>query len=428
MAVRKNGIAVPTGRIRWAGADPFEAFEIRVESQGRAHRFLVPKACGNLSLITMRDIGPPPLTSTPPSLNIQSPNQCTGANVTVDVNIPGGMPEGGSLEVTMTGPSGQRQTINAEQAGGGYRWQGKLDDAGAYTFNATVRRGSESTGTATERLNLQPCEPTCNLNLTPPPLDPTPKRGKASVGIDMCASAARAGSLTSKTVKIFHTPLDGPEQLIDTMSLDEACSASHLMMEYGGYRFEAEVVDDRGMRSTCQADYTLLKPEGLYGPFFTIFAGNERRWRPGIEDPAPTSAIASTNNSLFAAGDDHFENDVSAPLLGGTFGYMWPIADGAAGVFAQGGGAVNLRDGENSTLFGDVGIDKMFESGFIGGGVGIWDINHSDTRDGTIFIHGGWNLNEKMQFYVEGRLFMDMLDMIDNNFMYMGGIRYFFKN
>ena len=70
----------------------------------------------------------------------------------------------------------------------------------------------------------------------------------------------------------------------------------------------------------------------------------------------------------------------------------------------------------------------LFESGFFGGGVGIWDINHSDTRDGTIFIHGGWNLNPKLQFYLEGRLFMDMLDMIDNNYIYMGGIRYFFKN
>ena len=39
-----------------------------------------------------------------------------------------------------------------------------------------------------------------------------------------------------------------------------------------------------------------------------------------------------------------------------------------------------------------------------------------------------WNLNPKLQFYLEGRLFMDMLDTIDNNYIYMGGIRYFFKN
>lgn len=408
MAVRKRGVVQATGRIRWAGRDPFEAFEIRFESRGREHRFLIPKACGNLSLIQMRDAGPPPLTAVP-RVNVQSPNQCTGANVTVDVTVPG-MPEGAELEFTLTRPSGQRETLTPTRAGGGYRWQGQLDDAGAYAFSATVSRGTERTQTVTERLNLQPCEPTCNLQLTPPPMDPTPKRGRATLGIDMCSSAARAGNLTSKKVSIYHTPIDGAEQLVDTLALDSECSASYLMPEYGGYRLEGTVVDDRGMESTCQDSYTLLKPEGMYGPFFTAFLGNERRWRPGI-DP----------------NIDDSENDVSSMIAGGTIGYMWPIADGAAGLFTQFGGAANFEEGSNSSLFADVGIDKMWESGFFGGGVGIWDINNSDTRDGTIFLHGGWNLNPKLQFYLEGRLFMDMLNMIDNNYVYMGGIRYFFK-
>lgn len=411
MAVRKRGVVQATGRIRWAGRDPFEAFEIRFESNGREHRFLIPKACGNLSLIQMRDAGPPALTAVP-RINVQSPNQCTGVNVTVDVTIPG-MPDGASLEFTLTRPSGQRETLNPSRAGGGYRWEGKLDDAGAYTFSATVSRGTERTQTVTERLNLQPCEPTCDLQLTRPPIDPAPRAGRSTLGIDMCASAARTGSLTSKKVSIYHTPIDGAEQLLETLSLDEACSATYVMPEYGGYRLEGTVVDDRDMQSTCQESYTLLKPEGMYGPFFTAFIGNERRWRPGIED---------------AAVAEGFVHDVSSALAGGTIGYMWPVANGSAGVFTQFGGAVNFEDSGNSSLFADVGIDKMFDSGFFGGGVGIWDINNSDTRDGTIFVHGGWNLNPKLQFYLEGRLFMDMLDMIDNNYIYMGGIRYFFKN
>ncbi len=416
MAVRKRGIPQPTGRLRWAGSDPFEAFEIRFESRGQEHRFLIPKACGNLSLIDMRTVGPPPITGLGgPRVNVQSPNSCTGANVTVDVSVPGGMPEGGSLELTLTRPSGQRETLSPSRAGGGYRWEGKLDDAGAYTFAATVARGSERTRTTTERLNLEPCQPTCNLQLSPPPTDPTPKAGRASFGIDMCSSAARVGSLTSKIVKIHHTPLDGSEQLIDTMSLDAECSSSFLMPEYGRYRLEGEVVDDRGMNATCQADYNFGEPEAKLDPFFTLFVGNERRWRPGIED-------ASTE------GASDFEHDRSAALLGGTFGVAYPFADGGAQVFGQGGVAINLRDSENSSLFADVGIDKLFEGGaFVGFGVGIWDITHSDTVDGTIFVHGGWKMNDKAQVFVEGRLFTSMLDMIDNNYIYMGGIRYFFK-
>jgi len=414
MALRRNGVVGISPPIRWAGDAPFEAFEIRFISRGQEHRFLIPKACGNLSLIQMRDAGPPDLDerNTPgPSLNVQSPNTCTGVNVTLDVTLPDGMPEGARLEVSLTRPSGQSATINPSQAGGGYRWEGELDDAGSYTFSATFRRGDQSSRTTTERLSITPCEPTCNIQITPPPMDPTPKRGKASFTVDTCASTARVGSLTSRLAKIFHTPVDGPEQLVETLTLDTECSASYLMPEYGSYRVESEIVDDRGMRATCQADYTLVEPEGGIMPFFTIFAGNERRWR------AQTEA---------ATANEEFIHDRSAALLGGTFGIAYPFADQGAQVFGQVGFAANLRDGENSSLFADIGVDKNFEKGFFGGGVGIWDINNSDTTDGTIFLHGGYNLSDNLQLNLEGRLFMDMLNMINNNFMYMGGIRYFF--
>lgn len=409
MAVRRRGVVEATGRVRWAGDAPFEAFEIRFESNDREHRFLIPKACGNLALIQMRDVAPPPLPT--PTVNLQSPNQCTGANVTFDVTIPGGLPEETSLQVTLTRPSGQEETLSPSRAGGGYRWQGQLDDPGAYTFSAVLTRGSERTQPVTERISLQPCEPTCSLELTTPPIDSRPTAGDATLGIDMCASEAQVGSLTSTSVSVYHTPVDGAEQLLETLSLDAECSTSYVMPEYGGYRLEGRVVDDRGMESTCQDSYTLVRPEGQYGPFFTLFAGNERRWRPGIEGQTPAEAP---------------DNDVSAALLGGTVGYMLPIADGAGGVFGQFGVAANLDDGDNTSLFADVGIDKLWESGFVGGGVGIWDINNEDTRDGTIFFHGGFNLNPKLQFFVEGRLFMDMLSKIDNNYAYMAGIRFFF--
>lgn len=421
MAVRKRGVAQATGRIRWAGADPFEAFEIRFESNGQEHRFLIPKACGNLALVEMREARPEfDLPGLGPQLRVQAPNSCTGVNVTADVTIRGGLPAGTSLKVTVTRPNGQSETLNLTQAGQGYRWEGKLDDAGSYTFSATVDTPIGSTETTTERLNLEPCQPTCNLQLTPPPMDPTPKRGKSSLGIDMCSSAARVGSLTSKTVQIFHTPVDGPEQLVETMSLDAECSARYLMLEYGTYRLAGEVEDDRGMSSTCQADYTLVQPERKLEPFFTVFGGNERRWRAEANAAALASATAKQ-----IADNAHFLFDRSAPLFGGTVGISYPFADGGASVFGQGGVAINLRDSENTSIFADIGLDKNFEGGFIGGGVGIWDINNGDTRDGTFFVHGGFNLSEQVQFNIEGRLFMDMTDMIDNNYVYLAGIRYF---
>ncbi|HXV65003.1 MAG TPA: hypothetical protein VEK15_30190 [Vicinamibacteria bacterium] len=419
MAVRKNGVAQPTRPIRWAGTAPFEAFEIRFESRGQEHRFLIPKACGNLALVQMRPVEPQiDLEALTPRLRVQSPNNCTGANVTVDVTLGTSMPEGGRLELTHTRPNGQRETINPSPAGGGHRWTGQLNDAGAHTFTAVVHTPAGPTRQVTERVSLEPCEPTCNIQLTPPPIDPVPKAGRASIGLDMCSSSARVGTLTTRTLKIHHTPVDGPEQLVETLSLESECSASYLLPQYGGYRFEGEVVDDRGMRATCQADYTLVQPEAKLAPFVTVFGGKERRVREldaVTGDPAGDSTTQTTLSGLCSG------------LFGGTFGVAYPVADGGAQVFGQAGVAVNVEYGGLTSLFADFGIDKNFEGGFLGAGIGVWDFTHSDTVDGSFFVHGGFNLTETLQFKLEGRLFMSELGDIENNYAFFGGIRYFFR-
>jgi hypothetical protein len=392
-----------------AGADPFAAFEIRFESNGRAHRFLVPKACGNLALVDMRPIElpkPPPLA---PAIRIHAPSSCTGAMVTADVSVPGAMPEGGALRLEVAHPGGRREALRASEAGAGYRWQGKLDDAGTYSFTAVIDSPAGLGTSATERISLEPCPPTCAIQLSPPPSDPAPRRGKASLGVDMCSSAARVGSLTSRSVKIHRGLPDGGEALVETRSLDQECRARFLLPEYGRYLFEGTVTDDRGMTASCGAAYSMDEPERRFDPFFTLFAGNERRWRPDIE---------AEPDSL---------TDRSAPLFGGTVGLAYPIAGGAASLFGQGGVAVNLRDPDNTSIFADFGIDKDFGGGFVGGGAGVWDVNHSDTFDGTVFVHGGFNLSDRLQWNFEGRLFLSMLDEIDNNYVYLTGIRYFWR-
>ena len=60
-----------------------------------------------------------------------------------------------------------------------------------------------------------------------------------------------------------------------------------------------------------------------------------------------------------------------------------------------------------------------------GGGVGVWDFTHSDTVDGSVFVHGGFDIAERLQWNFEGRLFTSALDDIENNYAVYGGIRYF---
>ncbi len=67
MAVRKRGIAVASVPVRWAGTAPFEAFEIRVNSNNREYRFLIPKACGNLALVSSAPTAQPETVRQPRS-------------------------------------------------------------------------------------------------------------------------------------------------------------------------------------------------------------------------------------------------------------------------------------------------------------------------------------------------------------------------
>jgi hypothetical protein len=46
-------------RFRWAGRSPFQAFLFRVTNNNRTYTFVVPKICGNLSLMSMSELPRP---------------------------------------------------------------------------------------------------------------------------------------------------------------------------------------------------------------------------------------------------------------------------------------------------------------------------------------------------------------------------------
>ncbi len=174
------------------------------------------------------------------------------------------------------------------------------------------------------------------------------------------------------------------------------------------------------MTSTCQADYTLVKPKSTIEPFFTL------------PSPAKSADCASLDPVSGDPVDEGFRGRDHRRTLRAAFRRHhrrreYPIAEGGAQFFGQGGVAINLRDGENTSVFADVGIDKLLDGGYIGAGIGVWDLFHGDTIDGSVFVHGGFDINDKLQWNFEGRLFMSELGEIENNYAMMTGIRYFWR-
>ena len=76
---------------------------------------------------------------------------------------------------------------------------------------------------------------------------------------------------------------------------------------------------------------------------------------------------------------DEFLGGRCAPLFGVKGGVLWDVGENwvigpAIGV------AINTRDGDNTSLFAEVEANYLTTNeAYIGTGIGVWDITHSDT-------------------------------------------------
>lgn len=150
--------------------------------------------------------------------------------------------------------------------------------------------------------------------------------------------------------------------------------------------------------------------------FIAPFVGKERRFREGDSDATGADALAST---------------LCAPLVGIKVGpdiRMTPNVRFAPAV----GVAINTRESGNSSLFADAEIRRELTKGFVGAGVGVWDFNHSDNVTPNVLLDFGVLLKQyqntnKLYFTGEGRLFMNQMDDVSNNYQFWGGLRYIFR-
>ena len=95
------------------------------------------------------------------------------------------------------------------------------------------------------------------------------------------------------------------------------------------------------------------------------------------------------------------------------------------------GVAINLDESDRTGMFVDGELNYVFDGGaYIGTGLGVWDAFDDGTLN--LLLHGGVPITKypdgrgRLLFVVEGRLFFDELDAIDNNYQFWGGLRYRF--
>lgn len=74
MAFQRAGAPVVLRNVRWAGSAPFRAYLTHVVDSGRAYSFLIPKDCGNVSLLRIADV-----PATPPASDAPVPSPTPSA-------------------------------------------------------------------------------------------------------------------------------------------------------------------------------------------------------------------------------------------------------------------------------------------------------------------------------------------------------------
>ncbi len=420
MAYRPNanrGIRTPgrLERVRWAGAKPFKALLFRVTNDYKIYTFILPMACSNLSLMSVKEIEGEPV------------------NLAVDRTCD---PKTGELRATIKAASRDLErvqrvsvAINGQPAGEltAPSWTITSNKPGDYSFDVTDTKGrSYPVSPRTVRMEVCPppvviprqvVGPTCNVALTFVPV-----RGAYEISVDATQSRTGAsGVAPTVTVDLRNEGVTGSEQ---KLTLDSSLAGKVTVRRPGTYHATATVTTPQAVETaeyryegtaTCEASVTIEKPAGGVGIFFDVLGGKERRVRP----------IEGTN----------LEFAQCSPLLGVKFGVAkrfqsdWEVA-GALGA------AISLVTDEHkvkkSALFIDGEVNRYFSGDFfIGTGLSFWDLTRGDTRTAAWLLHFGIPLSRSARvpvfFLGEGRLFLNHLGDISNNYLVWAGVRVMIK-
>ncbi|MEM7357836.1 MAG: hypothetical protein AAF431_01910 [Pseudomonadota bacterium] len=151
-------------------------------------------------------------------------------------------------------------------------------------------------------------------------------------------------------------------------------------------------------------------------PYFALFAGPEVR---------PRYEVAWDMDMMDSAG-----------VVGLRAGLMKRISDKTS-VFGQISAyeRSSINEGNvypEDNIAVDVGVERKINAkAFIGGGIGIWNVDDSDFSDASLFGHVGANIGKSnFQWFLEGRVFdsdSENHDSIGDNRMVSAGIRYLVK-
>jgi hypothetical protein len=400
MSARKKGQPVVLRDVEWAGKKPFPAYAFEFSSNCQRYRLVTPKACSNFWI---EDLGkdtsercmpkPDPVVG----INADKSSVCVTQPVQFTVDVKNYAADG-PIALSVNG----KEATSGNLSNGTYKWTFPgARSAGTYEIQAKAKDF-----TATTKVQVTECLPTCGLTATPLPA----KAGRpftVDVSGSQVASGVKGG-ISSVKVEVLR---EG--EVVDTvnMAAPNFVNNSFVIKKGGAHTIRAVVTDEAGQTSNnvCQAD---LDVQGGFPWFVGAYAGKERLIHD--HDTSENPATALSEKYTLCAGH-----------MGIAGGIQPKIGENAEAEVAV-GYKINFEENAHSAPYVDGAVNYLFSRGFLGGGVSFWDIGQDDTQFFGLLVQGGFDLSSdgKWQIVGQARGPFDEFGDLANNYQMWGGIRF----
>lgn len=324
MAFRKRSGPACVKDIVWVGRNPFDAWSIKVESEGYEYTFLMPKQCLNLGVqkgVTRKAVKPP-TCDLKASFNADSDTiTVTGSSDASDFTLTGVSGPGASLMAVTKAPNGT--------------WTLKPTEDGSFKFSALAKgdNGMESVCEASVAVVRK--KPVCVINATS---DPATKM----------VSVSSAGSVGNVEMTGFALPGGSSGDLMAVTKSGDMWSydaASTLPRRPGDYTYSFDAVASlNGYEAACSASAVLTREpfnarwilRGFGGPVSA--KGDEYRLTEVVDGVEERTELHLGSGTLFGLSAEYlFSNrlGVEAAVMSGDLDSGWMFDRGELWLMAE---------------------------------------------------------------------------------------------
>jgi hypothetical protein len=415
----------------WAGKQPFKGFAFTIEDGAKIYNFVVPKACGNLSLISQTE------QPMPECIRITMTRDCDKKQVTFTA---------AGTAITNNQATVVKVLRDGKQVGellpaSGFKGTFPLQP-GRYTFMATDKYGRDF-GTCERDYVVEAC---AAPPPPPPPPPPAPTscgalvtavKGKGGWDFNIDATASGQGASPAKQAVVQMIGPDGkPVSFVyqgkpqTEVTLVPPFTATFLVPKAkpGTYTLQGKTspVNPAAPPRSCES--TVVVPEPTLPAWFVDGAFGKQRRQYELAAQAPSTAT--------------IEPGFCDPMFGVKGGPMFWFSEGRASFEPAVGiafpfGSLDAYDyGDNkynnSEFLVEGVLNYHFQNrAYLGTGIGLWDLFDGDHFTPAWVVDLGFPVaadsrGNRIFLIAEGRLFLDAPNGIDNNYQMWAGVRYTF--